>query len=190
MTSRGIVPVGLMRADYWMMRCPRPIPKNTPLLTLPGAYIKPAGDVVEIGTYRDEQLVYDHADDPCDLEDNDLVAITNKLDLLKTFIPDIEEFRPMHYTSAKTTYTPDGMPALGIVSKPGKPDMFAVTGCNGYGVTWAGGFGFVVAESVLEGKELPEDIDTKRYESWTRGEVMAGAAEKRRTKFGTWPPPY
>ena len=60
--------------------------------------------VVEIGTYRDEQMVYEHADDPCEQEDSELEAITCKLQLLKTFIPDIEEYRPMHYTSAKTTY--------------------------------------------------------------------------------------
>ena len=39
------VPIGLMRADYWMMQAPRPIPADTPLLTLAGAYIKPAGNV-------------------------------------------------------------------------------------------------------------------------------------------------
>eukprot|EP01048_Picozoa_sp_COSAG05_P002768 COSAG05_NODE_120_length_17734_cov_79.637823_2_plen_113_part_00 len=71
------------------------------------AWLKAVADrkqVVEIGTYRDEQMVYEHADDPCEQEDSELEAIMCKLKLLKTFIPDIEEYRPMHYTSAKTTY--------------------------------------------------------------------------------------
>ena len=183
------VPIGLMRADYWMLGAPegRPIPKNTPLITLPGAYIKPQGQVVEIGTYRDEQLVYEHPDDPCDQEDAEMDSIMNKIDMLTAFIPDIDEFRPMRYTSAKTTYTPDGMPVLGYVKQPGLPRMFAVSGCNGYGVTWSGGFGRVVSESLLGIQKLPAEIDAKRYEAWSRKEVMAGAAEKRRTKFGTWP---
>jgi glycine/D-amino acid oxidase-like deaminating enzyme len=70
------VPVGLMRADYWLLKAPRPIPKDTPLLTLPGAYIKPHGNQVELGTYRDQQLVYEHPDDYHD-EDVDMVAIMN-----------------------------------------------------------------------------------------------------------------
>ncbi len=181
------VPVGLMRADYWMLAAPRPIPKDTPLLTLPGAYIKPHGEVVELGTYRDRQLVYQHPDEPCDLEDAELEAIMNKIDLLKAFIPDIEEYRPMRYTSAKTTYTPDGMPVLGYVEQPGLPRMFAVSGCNGYGVTWSGGFGRTVAEALLGIAELPAEIDAARFKTWSRREIQDGAAEKRRTKFGTWP---
>lgn len=52
------VPMGLLRADYWMLRAPCQIPESTPLITLPGAYLKPNGGVVDIGTYRDEQLLY------------------------------------------------------------------------------------------------------------------------------------
>ena len=180
------VPIGLMRADYWMLQAPRPIPKNTPLLTLPGAYIKPHGNQVELGTYRDQQLVYEHPDDHCDQEDSEMESIMSKIDLLKHFIPDIEEFRPMRYTSAKTTYTPDGMPVLGYVNQPDLPPMFAVSGCNGYGVTWSGGFGRIVSEALLGIKELPIEIDAKRFDEWSRQEVKDGAAEKRRTKFGIW----
>jgi glycine/D-amino acid oxidase-like deaminating enzyme len=173
-----------------MMRAPRPIPASTPLLTLPGAYIKPGGgDRVEIGTYRDEQVVYGHADEPADQEDNEVESIMCKLELLKTFIPDIEEYAPVHYTSAKTTYTPDGMPVLGRVGGgTGAGGVFAVSGCNGYGVTWSGGFGRIVAEAVLGGKNVPAELDAGRYEGWTEEEVKKGAAEKRRTKFGVWPP--
>lgn len=97
------VPIGLMRADYWMLQAPRLIPKNTPLLTLPGAYIKPHGTQVEVGTYRDQQLVYEHPDDDCDQKDAEMESIMSKIDMLKHFIPDIEEYRPIRYTSAKTT---------------------------------------------------------------------------------------
>ena len=61
----------------------RPIPTSTPLLTLPGAYIKPHGNVVELGTYRDQQLVYEHPDDHDDQEDPEMESIMNKIDLLK-----------------------------------------------------------------------------------------------------------
>ena len=116
----------------------------------------------------------------------------------------------MHYTSAKTTYTPDGMPVLGMlggggvggdgggggggggggstaVAGGGVPPMFAVSGCNGYGVTWSGGFGRVIAEALLGINALPAEIAAARYDTWTAEEVKEGAAEKRRTKFGTWP---
>jgi len=181
------VPIGLMRADYWALQAPRPIPKDTPLITLPGAYIKPHGDQVELGTYRDQQLVYQHPDDFHE-QDPEMEAIMCKMDLLKTFIPDIEEYRPMRYTSAKTTYTPDGMPVFGNVTQEGMPPMFAVSGCNGYGVTWSGGFGKVVGEALLGVNDLPAEIDAQRFATWSRKEVQDGAAEKRRTKFGTWPP--
>ncbi len=62
---------------------------------------------------------------------------------------------PMRYTSAKTTYTPDGMPVLGYVEQTHLPPMFAVSGCNGYGVTWSGGFGRVVSEALLGIAALP-----------------------------------
>ena len=176
-----------MRADYWTLKAPRPIPKDTPLITLPGAYIKPHGNQVELGTYRDQQLVYEHPDDYHE-EDVDMEAIMGKIDLLRAFIPDIESYAPMRYTSAKTTYTPDGMPVFGYVEKEGMPPMFAVSGCNGYGVTWSGGFGKVVSDVLLGKEDLPVEIDAKRFEAWNRREVKDGAAERRRTKFGTWPP--
>ena len=185
MEGKG-VPIGLMRADYWALQAPRPIPKDTPLITLPGAYIKPHGNQVELGTYRNQQLVYQHPDDHPE-EDVDMDLIMSKIDLLKAFIPDIVNYAPMRYTSAKTTYTPDGMPVLGYVEKEGMPPMFVVSGCNGYGVTWSGGFGKVVSDALLGKEDLPVEIDAKRFEAWSRREVQDGAAEKRRTKFGTWP---
>ena len=93
---------------------------------------------------------------------------------------DIEEYRPMRYTSAKTTYTPDGMPVFGNVTQEGMPPMFAVSGCNGYGVTWGGGFGKVVGEALLGVNDLPVEIDAQRFATWSRKEVQDGAAEKRR----------
>lgn len=51
---------------------------------------------------------------------------------------------PMRYTSAKTTYTPDGMPVLGYVEQTHLPPMFA-----------SGGFGRVVSEALLGIAALP-----------------------------------
>lgn len=77
------------------------------------------------------------------------------------------------------------MPVLGYVLND-LPPMFAVSGCNGYGVTWSGGFGRIVSEALLGIKQLPAEIDAKRYDYYSRQQVQEGAAEKRRTKFGIW----
>eukprot|EP01048_Picozoa_sp_COSAG05_P002769 COSAG05_NODE_120_length_17734_cov_79.637823_3_plen_49_part_00 len=44
----------------------------------------------------------------------------------------------------------------------------------------------MVSEAVLGITDLPAEVDCARFAAWSRREVMAGAAEKRRTKFGTW----
>ena len=66
------------------------------------------------------------------------------------------------------------------------PHRHARVGCNGYGVTWAGGLGKMVSEAVLGITGLPAEVDCARFAAWSRREGMDGAAEKRRTKFGTW----
>lgn len=63
----------------------------------------------------------------------------------------LEELQLQHYVAGWTTYTPDGKYIVGDLQEGGgPPGLFVVSGCNGSGLSSAGGLGRLVAGMVGE----------------------------------------
>ena len=74
------------------------------------------------------------------------------LDMLAPYVvPELLESLTLpHYTAGLTTYTPDGGYLIGKLPCPAAPDGYSIlSGCNGSGLSSAGGLGLLAAKEAL-----------------------------------------
>jgi hypothetical protein len=154
-------------------------PTPVPLLLFPGGYMKVLGKELEIGIQEKESFVIPQTgngggngnssntvqtDDHDRVPDAPIDLFLEQYDMLKTVFPKIDEYEVSGYVCGITTYTPDGLPVAEKFRwtppteniEAGDTDDFeldviSLSGCNGYGVTWAGGLGRAVAQEAFGG---------------------------------------
>ena len=103
------------------------------------------------------------------------------------------------YISGLSTYTADGLPVIHStlthdtteISSPSR--IIACGGCNGYGITWVGGLGKLVANIGLNNINNNSDdnatpdmlsvLDARRFEGYTDEQITELAVAQRHNKF-------
>jgi glycine/D-amino acid oxidase-like deaminating enzyme len=78
---------------------------------------------------------------------------------MQRFFPGFEELVIAHYVSGYSTYTPDGMLAVGPL--PGLVGFFSGSGCSGGGVAMCGGVGKALAQMITG---VPLEFDLKLHD--------------------------
>ena len=122
----------------------------------------------------------------------------DQADVLAEFLGEsfLEQSEVRAYVSGVSTYTPDGNPVISC-DEIGNPDleeeieapkMLSATGCCGYGISWAGGIGEILAKATVQqsvGKTsvIPPDFDAKRFEGWTEEQIIEQSIAFRHSKF-------
>ena len=116
-------------------------------------------------------------------------------DVLSEFLGEsfLEQSEVRAYIAGVSTYTPDGSPVISC-DEFGNPDeaietpkMLSATGCCGYGISWAGGIGEMLAKAAVQSARktsvIPPDFDAKRFEGWTEEQVQEQSIAFRHAKF-------
>lgn len=157
----------------------------------PEFYIKQTQSGVEIGVYEHEQITYKSVKDikntykysPSDILLDGLNNLTPKI---KKYIPHIEEYVIKYFQSGYTTYTPDGLPVF--INPPNNDKPISFTGCNGYGISWAGGIGYVLAKLALNNNNNNNSfninaLQSSRFDHLTEQEFINKSKKRRQYKF-------
>jgi len=173
-----------------------------PIYLAPGLYIKMSANrqKVEIGIQERESCVVEsshivgNSGTSLGLDDEGAFGPTDllleKQDVIDEYLGagflDHAEMRD--YISGLSTYTADGLPVLNSAAahESGAPVILGCGGCNGYGITWAGGLGKLVAD-VGMGHALDSDLlaqlDASRFVCMQQGEIVDRAVAQRANKF-------
>ena len=188
-----------------------------PMYFAPGVYMKLSRNrrTVEIGIQEEQSLVVPkppkHNSDGLGLDndDEDLFGPTELLLAKQSVIEEqlghnffeIADMRA--YISGLSTYTADGLPVIHVnlaqdINEQSSPrGLVACGGCNGYGITWAGGLGKMLANiglghtdtSISTGKEtnaetdMFADLSAHRFEGYSTDTVRDLAVTQRHNKF-------
>lgn len=193
----------MLRSHYFVLTPPYLVCPNTPpnkqanirphypKLSIPpiqisrNFYIKHMASSIEIGVYEDEkeQVYYTDPDESVHKRPIPYESLEAVLPKLLNYVPYINDFQLRSYHVGKTTYTPDGQP---IISYDGQTVKF--TGCNGYGVSWAGGIGRLLATTALN-NTIPakfRSLEESRFgfdNTLTSEEVRSLSITHRSSKF-------
>lgn len=168
--SLGIgLPMAPVRSQYWIT-APAPLfPPEHPIVILPdaGAYSRPELGGLLFGlrearsaSYDARQLPHDLSDFPLG-EDGGWPSLIEGAPALRRFLPALDRLEIVHHIAGLSTYTPDGLPALGAV--PNVRGFLAATGCSGAGIALAGGVGASVA-ALAVGRASPFDLTPFRFD--------------------------
>ena len=121
----------------------------------------------------------------------------DQADVLAEFLGEsfLEQSEVRAYVAGVSTYTPDGNPVISC-DEIGNPDleeeieapkMLSATGCCGYGISWAGGIGEILAKVAQQSAEktgvIPPDFDAKRFEGLTEEQIKEQSIAFRHSKF-------
>ena len=86
-----------------------------------------------------------------------------------------------HYAAGLTTYTPDGQYLVGCMAGDASPSNYTVlSGCNGSGISSAGGLGSLAARCALGLQEEEEEGDTSPTRSTLQNLPAVGSEEFQR----------
>ena len=179
------LPVAYMRSHYWEFSSTGNSSnfKPKPVFLFPGMYIKFQRNKFEVGIQEEESfIVEDPINDHLPSENSALPSLINHYETLKEVVPNFENARLRNYVTGISTYTADGLPVIDIEEGDtlGEGSFVTISGCNGYGVTWAGGI-----SSMLAGKEnaLISQLNSNRFSNLTRSEIIRHAQDIRNKKF-------
>ena len=141
-----------MRSHYWEFNG-LDFESSKPILLAPGFYVKYQKNKFEVGIQEKDSLVVDDPKDFC--ENEPIGVLIDAYPMLREYINGFDNATVVSYISGLSTYTPDGLPVIERID----PNFITVSGCNGYGITWAGG----LAKAIVEG-DL-DTLDNNRFES-------------------------
>lgn len=162
-----IKPFANLRSHFWCLRSRTVnMSRKIPVLLFPGGYLKAFNHDLEIGIQEKQSLVVDNE---LNIPEANEDLLLEKYDFLKSIFPLLDEYELCDYICGISTYTPDGLPVI-IESSRKKnqiksqstfsehqnpPDnIVTISGCNGYGISWAGGIGKCIAEENYKGLEV------------------------------------
>jgi sarcosine oxidase subunit beta len=169
------IPMAPVRSHYWITKPDQRFPRDMPYLILPDAkaYARPEVGGLLFG-FREAQSV--HAD-PRTLPEtmqghvvagdaDGWASLEEGLPVMERFFPAFEDLVIAHYVSGYSTYTPNGMLAVGPL--PGLKGFFSGSGCSGGGVAMGGGIGKALAQ-MITGAQL--DFDMKPHDPGRFGAI-------------------
>jgi 4-methylaminobutanoate oxidase (formaldehyde-forming) len=152
-----------VRSQYWITERSEIFPINSPMVVLPdvNAYLRPEGGALLFGIRERKSIAVSPADVPNDISDfqfssdrgmNDLSEV---IDQLAIFFPQVNEIGLKYYIAGFSAYTPDNYLSMG--SSPLVNNILFATGCVGAGIAVCGGVGLAFAE-MAAGKPNPFDF--------------------------------
>ena len=181
------LPVAYMRSHYWEFTLAKGLQNSKlaskPVLLLPGIYIKFHTHKFEVGIQEKESLVLD---DPIKevlpTENEAIVSLIDNYKVLEKHVPNFESARLRNYVNGISTYTADGLPIIDIVhtEKAETGNFITISGCNGYGVTWAGGIASAIANRDYN---IINQLNASRFENMTHDQIINRARNIRHKKF-------
>lgn len=150
------LPMAPVRSQYWIT-APSPLfPKNGAIVLMPAvrAYARPEVGALLFGLREQRQRVADPRTLPADLsgfvfDPNDADGWANLAegsDELTPYFPALTTLGMAHYLTGPSNYTPDGQLVAGAA--PGISGLFVASGCNGSGISFAGGVGRLLGELI------------------------------------------
>lgn len=150
------LPMAPVRSQYWISE-PAPIfPRDGAIVLLPAirAYARPEVGALLFGIRERKPAVADARTLPADLagfvfdpDDADGWAnLAEGADELAPCFPALNTLGIAHYLTGPSNYTPDRQLVVGAAPKIA--GLFVASGCNGSGISFAGGVGRLVGELV------------------------------------------
>lgn len=156
-TGLGLpLPMAPVRSQYWISE-PSPLfPRDGAIVLIPAirAYARPEVGALLFGIRERQPAVADPRTLPADLagfvfdpDDADGWAnLAEGADELTPYFPALATLGIAHYLTGPSNYTPDGQLVVGAA--PGIAGLFVASGCNGSGISFAGGVGRLVGELI------------------------------------------
>jgi len=150
------LPMAPVRSQYWISE-PAPIfPRDGAIVLLPAirAYARPEVGALLFGIRERQPAVADARTLPADLagfvfdpDDADGWAnLAEGADELAPCFPALNTLGIAHYLTGPSNYTPDRQLVVGAAPKIA--GLFVASGCNGSGISFAGGVGRLVSEQI------------------------------------------
>lgn len=150
------LPMAPVRSQYWISE-PSPLfPRNGAIVLMPAirAYARPEVGALLFGIRERQPAVADARTLPADLagfvfdpDDADGWAnLAAGADELTPYFPALATLGIAHYLTGPSNYTPDGQLVLGAA--PQIAGLFVASGCNGSGISFAGGVGRLLGELI------------------------------------------
>ena len=181
------LPVAYMRSHYWEFNYENEsrISKHVaqPILLMPGVYIKFQRHKFEVGIQEEMSFVVeDPIVDALPSEQESLHSLIDNYKILSEHIPNFKNATLKNYVCGISTYTADGLPIIDIEDQgiEGSGMFLTISGCNGYGVTWAGGISSIIAH---QEKNIITKLDANRFWDLTQSQIVKRARDIRHKKM-------
>jgi len=179
------MPMAPVRSHYWITAADPLFDRHQPFVILPDAraYTRPEGNRLLFGLRESNGVSVDPRRLPEDLSgfmigrpEDEQERLIEGFPLLHPFFPDLEKVGIAHYITGLSTYTPDGLFALGPVH--GIKGFLAATGCCGAGIAASGGIGRAIAE-MAAGLAPSYDLTPFRIDRFGPVDPMSEGFQKR-----------
>lgn len=165
------LPMAPVRSQYWITDKASIFPVKSPMVLLPDAqaYARPEGGNLLFGIREANSFSISPKEIPSDIShfpfspDKGMSDLSEVIDKLGRFFPDIYDIGLKYYVAGFSGYTPDGNLSMGTV--PGVNNLLLATGCVGAGISVAGGVGRAFAQMAAD-KPNPynfSDFDIQRF---------------------------
>lgn len=159
-----LLPMAPTRSHYWITATDSAYGGDFPVTLLPDAraYMRPEVGAMLIGVQEARSATFDARELPDDINtfsptrgEEHWDAITEAMEDISAFFPDLAEVRFANYVSGLSSYTPDGLILLGAV--PGTRGLFTAAGCCGNGIALSAGIGSALS-ALVRGEEPGFDV--------------------------------
>ncbi|MFM7329554.1 MAG: NAD(P)/FAD-dependent oxidoreductase [Bacteroidota bacterium] len=157
------LPMAAVRSQYWITDRSPIFPEHSPIVLLPDvqSYARPNHGALLFGIRERNSLVESPDRIPNNVEDyqfspdRGMTDLTEVIDKLAQFFPEVYDIPLKHYIAGFSCYTPDNYLSMGVPS--GVNNLLMATGCVGAGVSVSGGVGLAFAE-LAAGRKNPYDF--------------------------------
>ena len=151
------LPMAPVRSIYWLTKADSgKFPEDMPITFIPDAmvYTRPEAGSLLFGIRDRESKNFDPRKLPFDYTGYSFISDEAQWNILieegkrfKRFFPELYDTPIAHCISGLSTYTVDGRPVIGPCSA--LEGYYAATGCNGAGLSLAGGYGRLLKEFIF-----------------------------------------
>jgi sarcosine oxidase subunit beta len=158
------IPMAPVRSQYWIAEISEPLfSQGSPTVIIPDAnfYSRPQGEALLFGIREPESVYADPRDLPDNLEgfvfspDNGWNDLIDSFGKILPFFPQYGNTGIKNYVAGFSAYTPDNQFIAG--NAPGVEGLLLATGCNGAGISVAGGIGLGISR-LAAGQDNPFDF--------------------------------
>jgi len=165
------LPMAPVRSQYWITDKAPVFPIHSPMVLLPDAqaYARPEGGNLLFGIRETNSFSVSPKEIPSDIShfpfsaDKGMGDLSEVIDKLGRFFPDIYDIGLKYYVAGFSGYTPDGNLSMGMVSSVN--NLLLATGCVGAGIAVSGGVGHAFAEMAADRPNPYDfsDFDIQRF---------------------------